>query len=149
MSRWVAPLALLVALIAVGLAMWSLVKAPSETAPTAQQTGDAKTRVCTAFDTVTKAVYMQTHADLGPDPVAMQAVAGNARLALFGGGQYLLSSLSPDTPSELADDVRSFGNTLSEIGMNALAGVTNDDPAQNTRLQDGQAISTKISALCK
>jgi hypothetical protein len=39
-------------------------------------------RICTAFDTVSKAVPGQTHADLGPDPVAQEAVAGNARSAL-------------------------------------------------------------------
>jgi hypothetical protein len=31
-------------------------------------------------------VQIQTNADLGPDPVARRAVAGNARLAIFGGG---------------------------------------------------------------
>ena len=50
---------------------------------------------------------LQTHADLGPEPVALAAVAGNARLALFGGGQYLLNSLDSATPPELADAVRS------------------------------------------
>ena len=128
MSRWAAPVALLVAVVAVALAIWALMSessnAPaSATAPAAgTEAGDLKTRVCTAFDTVSKAVPLQTNNNLGPDPVAQAAVAANARLALFGGGQYLLNSLDAATPSELADPVRSFANALQDIGMNALAG---------------------------
>ena len=66
-------------------------------------TGDPKTRVCDAFNTVSKSVQLQTHNDLGPDPVAQAAVAGNARLALVGGGEYLLNNLDSATPSDLAD----------------------------------------------
>jgi hypothetical protein len=98
---------------------------------------------------VSTAVSGQTHNDLGPDPVAQAAVAGNARLALFGGGVYLLNSLDAATPSELADPVRSFANTLQDIGMNALAGVTNTDPAQATRLADADATRKQIVELCK
>lgn len=148
----VAPIALLVALIAVGLAIWALVKAPSE-APAhaaASQTGDPKTRVCNVFTTVSNAVQMQTHADLGPDPVAQKAVAGNARLALVGGGEYLLNSLDdPKTPAELADAARRFAYTLQDIGMNALAEVPSTDPAQAARLSDGEAARTQIADMCK
>src|SRR5882724_2491318 len=83
-SRWTAPVALLVAVVAVGLAVWALTKSPS-TASETKLPGDPKLRVCTAFDTVTKAVSLQTHADLGTDPIAQAAVAANARLALVGG----------------------------------------------------------------
>jgi len=147
--RWTAPLALLVAVIAVGLAVWALVRPPSETSMGGQQPGDPKARVCTAFDTVTKAVRLQTHANLGPDPVAVEVVAAQARLALFGGGQYLLSRLGPDTPQELADEVRAFANNLEDIGMNALAGVPNSDPAQTDRFQKGEENSANIVSLCK
>ena len=122
-SRWAAPVALLIAVVAVALAIWALVSA-SRKAPATALAGDPKMRVCTAFDTVSKAVQLQTHADLGPEPVALAAVAGNARLALFGGGQYLLNRLDSATPPELADAVRSFANVLQDIGMNALAGET-------------------------
>jgi len=144
----VAPIALLVALVAVGLAIWALLKAPSEDPAGAQRAGD-KTQVCNAFNTVTKAVSLQTHTDLGQDPVALQAVAGNARLALFGGGQYLLGQLGADTPHELADAVRSFATNLEDIGMNALAGVPNGDPVQEGRLRAGEDSRTKIVDLCK
>lgn len=148
-SHWVAPVALVVALAAVALAVWALMKAPSETASGPKQAGDPKERACTAFQTVTGAVRLQTHADLGPEPVAVEAVAANARLALFGGGQYLLSRIGPDTPADLADAVRSFANNLEDIGMNALAGYPNSDPAQANRLKAGEEASAKVAGLCK
>jgi hypothetical protein len=150
--RWLAPAALLVAVVAVGLAIWALMSASSNAATETaggKKDGDPKQTVCTAFGTVSKAIPLQTHNDLGPDPVAQAAVAGNARLALFGGGVYLLNSLSPDTPADLADPVRSFANALQDIGMNALAGVTNTDPAQSARLADADASRQQITELCK
>lgn len=145
MSRWVAPAALVIAVVAVALAIWALVSANSGTA----LAGDPKTRVCTAFGTVTTSVRMQTHNDLGPDPVAQAAVAANARLALFGGGQYLVDMLDSETPAELADAVRSFGNELQQIGMYALAGVANSDPAQSARLTEADSTQKQIADLCK
>ena len=101
--------------------------------------------MCAAFDTVSKAVQLQTHADLGPDPIAQTAVASNARLSLIGGGEYLLSRLDDQTPPELAEAVRSFANNLDDIGMNALAGATNEDPQQAARLTAGEAGRNKIA----
>ncbi len=111
--------------------------------------GDAKARVCTAFATVSKAVPMQTNNDLGPDPVAQAAVAGNARLALFGSGQYLLNSLDSETPSDLADPVRSFAVDLEDIAMAALAGANNTDPDQAARLSGADSTRQQIIELCK
>ena len=156
-SRWVAPAALLIAVIAIGVAIWALVRTPGEAAVNAQQapagnaqgSDDAKARVCVAFDTVRKAVSLQTNADLGPDPVAKEAVAANARLATLGGGEYLLSRLDPATPPELADPVRSFANNLQDIGMNQLVGMPNTDPAVAARLSEAQAASQQIADMCK
>ena len=150
--RWLAPAALLVAVVAVALAIWALVSESSKAATSSAagtQGGDPKTRVCTAFNTVSKAIVLQTHNNLGPDPVAEAAVAGNARLALFGGGVYLLNNLDSATPSELADPVRSFATDLQDIGMSALAGVTNTDPAQSARLANADASRQQIVELCK
>ena len=149
LSVWTGPLALLLALIAVALAAWALVSAPSEAPAAGQQDGDPKARACSAFDTVSNAVQIQTHADLGPDPIAQKAVAGNARLALVGGGEYLLSHLDPKTPPELADGIRSFANNLQDIGMTALAEVPSTDPAQAARLSEGEASRNQIADLCK
>ena len=155
-SAWVAPAALTIAMIAIGLAIWALVRTPGEPADNAQQpadnaqqSDDAKAGVCVAFDTVRKAVSMQTNADLGPDPVAKEAVAANARLATLGGGEYLLSRLDPATPPELADAVRSFANNLQDIGMNQLVGVPNADPTLAARMSEAQAASQQIADMCK
>ncbi len=105
--------------------------------------------MCAAFDTVSKAVQLQTHAELGPDPVAQTAVASNARLSLIGGGEYLLSRLDDQTPADLAEAVRLFANNLEDIGVNALAGATNDDPQQAARLTTGEEGRAKVADLCK
>jgi hypothetical protein len=148
MQRWTAPVALLVAVIAVGLAIWALTSSGSKSAEPAPQEGDPKTRVCTAFDTVSKAVSLQTHANLGAEPVPQAAVAANARLALVGGGQYLLSVLDSATAPDLADAVRSFADDLQNIGINALAGATNSEPAQADRLTQADATRKQIADLC-
>ena len=76
-------------------------------------------------------------------------MAGNARLSLVGGGEYLRSRLDDQTPPDLAEAVRLFANNLDEIGMNALAGATNDDPQQAARLSAGEDGRNKIAGLCK
>ena len=156
-SRWVAQAALAIAVIAIGLAIWALVHSRGEPAVNtqqapavnAQQSDDAKARVCVAFDTVRKAVSMQTNADLGRDPVAREAVAANARLAILGGGEYLLSRLDPATPTELADAVRSFADNLQDVGMNQLSGVPTTDPTLAAQLSKVQEASQQIADMCK
>lgn len=145
------PIALLVAVIAVGLAVWALLSTPeqqSTSATGAPLQGDAKDRVCTAAHTVAMAVQRQTNADIGPEPAAVEAVAANARLAMLGGGDYLLSQISSDTPQDLADEARSFGTTLQQIGANALAGVSNDDELQAGRILNAEASRNKLSQIC-
>jgi len=147
-QRWALPVVAFVAAVAVVVAVWALVTAESSDAAATTLPGDPTTRVCAAFDTVSEAVPLQTNTDLGNDPVAQSAVAANSRLALFGGGQYLLNSLDSETPAELADPVRSFAVTLQHIGMNALAGMTNADPDQVTYLAEGDATRQLIVDLC-
>lgn len=153
-SSWVAPAALVIALIAVAVAIWALVSAPgtnSEEAKsaTAEQSEAAKAQACATFDDVRRAVFIQTNQDLGPDPVARKAVAADARLATLGGGQYLLSRIDPATPPELAESIRSFANNLQEIGMRQLAGVPNDDPTQSSLLIDTDNASKHVAEMCK
>jgi hypothetical protein len=148
-SRWVAPLAAGIALIALGLAIWALVRAPADGNAAIESSVNPAANVCSAFQTVAKAVGLQTNTDLGAEPVAQQAVAGNARLALVGGGAYLLNSIPATTPPELAQAVRTFAWNLQEIGMNYLAGVTNSDPVQLSRLADGEKTSATIGGLCR
>jgi hypothetical protein len=149
LSRWIPLAALLVAVVAVGLSIWALTSSSSDSSATANLPGDPKTRVCTAFNEVSKAVQLQTNSDVGPDPVAKMAVAGNARLALLGGGQYLLTRLGGDAPSDLADPVRSFANDLQEIGMAALTGSVNTDPEQAQRMTRAEVSRKQIVDMCK
>jgi hypothetical protein len=147
--RWLVPLSLLLALVAVGLSIWALTTASSNASNAAKLPGDPKTRVCTAFDTVSNAVSINTHADLGPDPVALTAVAGNARLALIGGGQYLLTQIDSATPNNLADPVRSFAYDLQDIGIYALAGQQTTTPEQTQRTTRADVTRKQIVDLCK
>jgi hypothetical protein len=150
LSRWIPLAALLVAVVAVALSIWALANKSSVDSPaTANLPGDPKTRVCTAFNLVTQAVQVNTNLNLGPDPVALEAVAGNARLALVGGGQYLLSRLDAATPPELADSVRSFANDLQDVGMNFLVGRVNTDPEQAKRMTQAELTRKQITDLCK
>lgn len=142
-------LALVVALAALGVAAWAIVTAWPDKEATPQPTAESKQKVCAAFDAVSRAVQLQTHADLGPDPVAQTAVASNARLSLIGGGEYLRGQLDDHTPPDLADAVRVFANNLEDIGVNALAGTTNDDPQQAARLTAGEEGRNKVADLCK
>jgi hypothetical protein len=150
-ANWLAPLAVVISLIAAGLAAWALMKAPAknDAAVGPLVSGDPKTVVCTAFQKVVTAVSLQTHTDLGQEPVPQLAVAGNARLALLGGGQYLLGRIPAGTPPELADAVRGFATNLEQIGMNYLAGVADADQAQVNLQADSQADSSKIVGMCK
>lgn len=145
----VAMLSLIVALAAMGVAAWAIVMAWPQKEATPQPTAESKQKVCAAFDTVSRAVQLQTHADLGPDPVAQTAVASNARLSLIGGGEYLRSQLDDHTSPELVEAVRLFANNLEDIGVNALAGATNEDPQQAARLTAGEDGRNKVAALCK
>jgi hypothetical protein len=153
-SRWIAPIALAVAVISIGVAIWALVQAnqsnqSNTAAPTSQQTADAKGRACTAYNTVRAAVSGQTHTDLGTDPVAVDAVAANARLSMTAGASYLLASLDPATPGDLAAGIRAFANDLQDISMYAQAGMGNQDPAQAARLRDGDTANAHVAELCK
>jgi hypothetical protein len=149
--RWIAPIALALALIAIGIAVWALVAVPKSASakPTGQQTADAKNRACTAYTTVRKAVVLQTHSDLGTGPVEVATVAANARLAMSSGGSYLLARLDPATPDDLATAIRSFASDLQDISMYAQAGLGSNDPAQAGRLRDGETDSGRVAGLCK
>lgn len=141
--------ALGVAVVAVVVAIWSLSDGGAGSKSSSSRDMDPKTRICTAFDTVSKAVTLQTHHDLGADPVAQAAVAANGRLTLVGGGQYLLDNLEPSTPRELADPIRVFAYSLQDIGIDALAGGKNSDPAQASRMAEGEASRKLITDLCR
>ena len=149
-------LALVVALVAVGLAVWALLREPSTTESAQVYTGaqsvDPKGSICQAFNVVRNGVQINTNLQPpgGPEDVTgSMAVAANARLALYDGGQYLLARLEPGTPPELADAVRKFANNLMDIGARSTSGIPNSDPDQAGRLKEADAANATITDLCK
>jgi hypothetical protein len=156
-AAWIAPLALVISLLAAGAAGWALLKpvpTPSATDAGVSAGADPKGEVCSAFTIVSTAVTRYTNVtlpdDLGPAlPGTQEAIAANARLAMTGGSTYLLRNLSPNTPPELADNVRSFAGTLDTIGMKLLTGIPNDNPELVTLLQSAETSNKKIADLCK
>jgi hypothetical protein len=148
--RWGTIVAALIAIVALTVAVWALLRpANSPASPTAQQIADAKGRACVAYTTVRTAVALQTQVEPSPDPAAAQAVAANARLAMAVGGDYLLSHLDPAVPPQLAELLRSLAADLQDLTINALAGVGDTDPGQVARLHDVEAKSAKIVEQCK
>jgi hypothetical protein len=144
---------LVVAVAALAVAGWALYRSSQSDAEyDATQVADAKTRVCQAADVVRKGVSLNTNLQPagGPqDVTGAQAVAANARISLYDGGQYLLDRLDPATPVVLTEKIRQFANNLMDIGAHATAGVPNDDPAQAKRLSDADAENKSITELCK
>jgi hypothetical protein len=139
----------LIAAIALGLSIWALVRSDGPAGPTAQQVADAKGRACSAYNTVRKAVALQTQPPQGDDPAAAQSVATNARMAMAIGSQHLVDNLDPAVPPELAGLLRSLATDLQGITINALAGNPDTDPDQVARLQGLEKTSTRIVELCK
>ncbi|TDY02102.1 hypothetical protein BCL50_4712 [Mycolicibacterium litorale] len=146
-----------IAVAALALAGWALLRPAGGGSDAAgeytdAQRAEAKTAVCTAFNTVRSGVSLNTNlqAPGGPGDVAGSlAVAANARLSLYDGGQYLLARLAPATAPELADAVRTFGNLLMDIGANATAGAVNTEPQQAARLKEADAANRTIEGLCR
>jgi hypothetical protein len=125
--------------------------APQEANYTDAQRTAAKTQICADWNVVKNGVNLNTNltAPGGPnDTTGTYAIAANARLALIGGGQYLLTRLDPATPPDLADAIRKFANNLMEIGVNATAGTQNSDPAQAARLKETDQLDSSIKGLC-
>lgn len=149
--RWVTLASALIAVIALGVAVWALLRPQSDTppSPSAQQVADAKGQACAAYTTVRTAVGLQTQTDGNADPVAAQLVAANARLAMAVGSQHLVDNLSPAVPTELANSIRSLATDLQNLTISALAGTAGDDASQVARLSGLEANSTKIVELCK
>lgn len=159
-SRWrriLLPVTLVVAIVAAALSGWLLFRLTQEgtlNSPnySGAQRADAKTKICAAMDIVRKGVSLNTNLRPpgGPEDVTGSlAVAANARISLYSGGQYLLTRLDPATPPDLADAVKKFANLLMDIGAGATAGQQNSEPDQAARLKDADATNTTITGMCK
>ena len=133
--RWATYAALAIAVIAVILAALAYFAPAHNSAPaTAQQGGDAKANVCSAYAATRKAVIINTHLQ-SPNPENQLAVATNARLALIGGGAYLSERLAANTaaPTDLANAANSLAATIQQLGINYLtqAPATVQDPLRS------------------
>ncbi|MDT5016187.1 MAG: hypothetical protein QOD39_2347 [Mycobacterium sp.] len=145
---------LILSIAAIALAGWTLYRVDfaKEDGYDAIQRADAKVKICAAVEVVRRGVSLNTNlAPVGgpSDVTGSQAVAANARVSLYDGGQYLMAKLDPATPDDLAGKVREFANDLMDIGANATAGAPNEDPDQAKRLKDADAANTAITELCK
>lgn len=160
-GRGHAPLLLVgvIALVAVVLASWALLRpaggatsgSATPTSFTDAQRAEGKSKICGVFDTVRKGITLNTNLQVpggASDTTGALAVAANARLSLYDGGQYLLERLDPSTPPDLADAVRTFANNLMDVGAAATAGELNTDPEQAARLRDADTINGTVARLC-
>jgi hypothetical protein len=156
-GRILLPITLVVALAAAALSGWVLIRLAEEgTANSPNYSGaqraDAKQKICDAAGVVRKGVSLNTNLQPpgGPEDVTgTLAVAANARVSLYDGGQYLLARLDPATPPEIADAVTKFANLLMDIGAAATSGAQNSQPEQAIRLKEADAANGQIIGLCK
>jgi len=149
--RWATAALAVVAVAASGVAVWALMRPTADhpPAPTAQEVADAKGRACEAYAKVRTAVALQTQQQPGTDPVAAQAVAANARLAMSVGSQHLVDNLSPAVPADLANLLRTLATDLQDLTIDALAGTADGGAGQVERLKALETNSSKIVELCK
>lgn len=158
----IAVIAMLVAIATLGASayMWrnplTPIDAPSapnaadaEPAFTDADRDEAKAKVCDAYLLVSAGVANSSavQAEQG-DVLGAIAVATSARLALYGGGQYLLNRVDPATAPDLAETARAFGNGLMDVSAAAIAQIPSDDPAHQERLKAVDARNAELQGFC-
>ena len=154
--RWVAVAALVLAVIATGLAVGGWFYYPHKGAAgtgtySDQQTKDAKKKICETFMVVDRAVVRNSRLK-NPEnggPIGALSVATAARLAFYSGGSYLRDRVSqePATPPDLAKSVNAMASNLEELAIGYLAGA-----ADFTQDELRQSLDDKIKAtveICK
>ena len=154
-ARWIAPTALVLSLLAVGAAGWSLFKPvpqPKEAAPvifSGPKADDPKDAACNATDLVASGVMRQSQVNLGPEPAALETVAANTRLAMASGAIYLRDTVPVNTPPELAEPITVLAKQLQDAAQHFFVGQTSADPEQSGRLAAAAESTKKIAELCK
>lgn len=157
----IAVIAMLLAIATLGASayMWRnpLTPIDAPTAPTAAaeptftdaQRDEAKAKVCDAFLVVSAGVANSSALQVEEgDAVGTVAIATNARLALYGGGQYMLNRVDPATAPDLAEAARAFGNALMDVGAAAVAQIPSDDAAHQERVKDADEENAKLQGIC-
>ena len=157
-SRWPTFIAIAIALIgvAVGFVGWFRPtphnnQPPPKPTYTAQQTADAKAKVCAAFGKVTRAVDVANRVPRGSDATAVLAAATTMRQAFDVGSRYLVVTLAeePATPADLAVAIRKEATSLQEGVMGYLDGLTNSDPEMRPLVGANTEAVETIRGLCK
>lgn len=150
--RWIAPVALLVSLLAAGAAGWALLKpAPPPPGVFAGNPAatDPEAQACRSVKLVVEGVSLQSRGNLGPDPVALETVAANTRLAMTAGAAYLRQTVPSNTPAELADPIATLAGQLQEAAQYYFIGQGSDLPEQADRLKAAADTTTALSELCR
>lgn len=158
-SRWPGFVALVIAVIALGIAVSGGFR-PEPRTPTpvadrgtfsGQQVADAKSEICNAFNLVREAISVNTNKQSPnvEDFAAQYAIAANSRLALYGGGGYLLDQLTvePATPTALAEAVKAAARKYREVAIIYLS--ERAEPPQHPLTGSLQEVTARVDGLCR
>jgi hypothetical protein len=148
-------LSLGIAFVAIGIAIgaWFRPLPKNEPPPapsySSQQVAEAKAKVCAAYERVHHAVLANTGRSGDDDPTTLLGLAANARIALFDGGQYLLTTLQrePATARGLADATRALADSYQELALDYLAEAT--DATIATSRQAIETAGAKVRENCQ
>ena len=144
--------ALVVATAALGLSVWNWIEARDTTPKYSDgERAQAEADACGAYRSVRTGVATNTNLKApggDGDVTGALATAANARVALIGGGQYLLTRVKPATPASLADPLTEFGRKLADFGIAATAGAQNSEAAQQSLLRDIESLESTLDGMC-
>ena len=121
---------------------------PPKPTYTAQQTADAKAKVCAAFGQVDRALGVANALSNGSDKLV---TALNVRQVFDVGSRHLTATLAdqPATPADLAGAVRRQANTLEEAVIEYQDGFSNSDSEMRSVLDADATATNTIRQLCK
>jgi hypothetical protein len=147
-------IAIVIAVIAIAVAIGAWFRPiPKPETPAAktyseQEIADAKKAVCDAYSLVNKAVVTTMNKNGGSDPTSILAVAGNARIAVHAGAQYLTETLDryPATPSDLAQGVRDLATAFEKLTLEYLGEAPDSD--QEPLLRGADDATARIKQHC-
>lgn len=123
-------------------------KPPPPPTYTAQQTADAKAKVCAAYGRVHNAINASTSRDRGTDRTSQLIFAINGQQAIIAGTEYLRTVLSqqPAVPSDLAKAVRHLTDTFQELVVEYHNNLPEVEEAPT--VHDADDATLKIERLC-
>ena len=126
---------------------------PSSNKPTctAQQTADAKAKVCAIFEKLERAVDVASAVPHDKDANATLAAATTMRQVFDVGSQYFFATLAEAraTPADLETAVRKEASSLQDGVMGYLDGLTNSDPGMQPLVNANTEAAETIRGLSK